>query len=233
MKKLAFLLLFALPLCSLYAQKKETVTVKAGTKLSDYFSASEKYLYPSFTHGNCLLKNGKTINSAFNYNLLSGEMDFLKGKDTLSISDTKDIQSIVVVKDTFYYADRCLKLIKSGRVGIYKANWLELKEIQKEGAMGTKNRTRAVDSYNYIFTYKDFKNLKSESDMVLQKKEEFYLSVNEGNYIISNKKNVLKLVPEKEDEVKEFIKSNKINFASQSDLLKLSAYLGNILPKKK
>jgi hypothetical protein len=228
MKTLSFLILFILLSCSLFAQKKETITVKAGTKIIDYFPGNERYLYPDFTKGKCILNGGRIISGLFNYNLLTGEMNFIKVRDTLAISDKKTVQLIVVAVDTFYYQNYCMQLIKSGRIRVYRTCRIEMVGLQKQGALGSIERTSAVDAYDYVLTGVRSYNLKAEVDEVFQKKEEYFFSTGTDDFVLINKKNALKMVPGKENELKNFIKSNKINFELRDDILKLTDLAASI-----
>ena len=93
MKNLLVLIIFFTLNHNLLAQKKTVVIVKAGTKITDYFSAPERYLYPEFMEGTCSLTNGQITLGLFNYNLLSGEMNFVKAKDTLAISNKAQVKN--------------------------------------------------------------------------------------------------------------------------------------------
>lgn len=104
MKRTIFLICLDLFITScLFAQKYEPVTVKAGTSVKDYFPVAERYLYPNFTEGKGFFKSRGSIPCLFNFNVLSGEMEFIQSKDTLVIAKKEEINSIVVATDTFYY----------------------------------------------------------------------------------------------------------------------------------
>ena len=62
MEKLVIIIISILCLTTgLSAQKNELVTVKAGTRVQDYFSFQDLYRYPEFIAGSVFFKNGTKI----------------------------------------------------------------------------------------------------------------------------------------------------------------------------
>jgi hypothetical protein len=90
MKKKLFII-YALLLTGSYsiAQEDNSIIVRAGTKLIDYFPVKERYRYPDFKDGQLMFKDGKSSPGRFNYNILLGEMEFLQSRDTLAIINKK------------------------------------------------------------------------------------------------------------------------------------------------
>ena len=111
---------------SLSAQKYESVTVKAGTKVRDYFPYKERYLYPQFIIGKVFLKNGLSNSAMFNYDLLLGEISFLKGPDALIINRKNDLDQVIVEQDTFIYRNAYYKMIHGGRLKVCSKDKIKL-----------------------------------------------------------------------------------------------------------
>ena len=49
-------------------------------------------------------------------------------------------------------------------------------------------------------------------DIEVQMTLEYYLSDSSGDFILFNRKNAIQLFPQKEDDIKAYIKSNKVDF---------------------
>ena len=214
----------------LSAQKNKSVTVKAGTRVIDYFPFAERYRYPVFTEGKVIFKNGNIFPGKFNYNFLSGEMQFIRLTDTLSLSDTKDLKSIVIAQDTFYYHNDYLEIIRSGRFKVFLKQGIVIKDIQKEGAYGTINRSGVSELYGHVLTGGNSVDLILRQDMVLQKTTDYFYSTQGNEFIRFSKKNVVNILPGKEDVIKNYLKSNKIDFDSREDLLKVADFVSKLFP---
>ena len=230
MKTTLISIFFIINICgNISAQKFQPITVKAGTSLNEYFPASERYLYPEFTMGKGNFVTGGIIPCKFNLNLLTGEIEFVQSKDTVLIAKKQEIVSIVVAQDTFYYHEGYLQLIRNGKFQVFLKRGLEIKDIRKEGAMGTVNRSSASESYSFIILGKRPYDLKPSEDVIIQKTVSYFFSVPGNSYVLFTKKNILKLANGKEAAVKSFIKSSKTDFEEKEDILKLADFVNKLL----
>jgi len=212
----------------LSAQNSKPVTVKAGERISDYFPVNERYRYPDFTEGNCIFKDGRIFHAKFNYNFLSGEIEFIQLPEIMIISNKKDISSVAIAQDTFYYHNGYLEMIRSSQPRIYLKQRIVLKEILKKGVMGTVNRNSASESVDHIVSGGMSYNLKLDADMVFQKTLEYFFSTPENDFIQITRRNIIRILPGKEEVIKNYLKSEKIDFESREDILKLAEYVSNL-----
>jgi hypothetical protein len=210
---------------SVSGQKNDLIIVKAGTKVLDYFPIKERYRYQQFTPGQVVFTNGIVNSAQLNYNFLLGEIEFIQSPDTLSITRKKDIRFIVVARDTFFYDNGYIELISGGNVRVGLKQYIKLKEVLKKGAYGVPARNVSIDSYNSIAAGGNFYELIPDEDILLQKTNGYYLSTASGGFVLFNRKNVLELFPQKVDIIKGYLKSDKVNFESRDDLLRLAAFL--------
>jgi hypothetical protein len=213
----------------LFAQRNDLITVKAGTKVIDYFSVKERYRYPDFSNGLLAFKNGTISSGRFNYNILLGEMEFIQSRDTLSINNKNDISLIVVAQDTFLYDNGYIELIHGGPVKVGLMQNVKLKEILRKGAMGTVNRSSSIEAFNSMSLMGNIYDLVPDEDWIFQKTENYFLLTSEKGIVQFSKKNLIEAFPQKEKAIKDYLKSNKIHFDSRKDIFKLTDYLDSIL----
>jgi len=206
-------------------QYYKAVTVEAGTSVTEKFPFEVRYLYPQFNDGAVSMRNGVASSYKLNYNLLLGEMEFISNSDTLLISRKKDLNFLAVAQDTFIYRSGYLKMIHSGTVKVLVRDKFKLTDIVKKGAMGAPNRNSAIDSYTAIPTDKQLLTLVPSEDLVFRRTLEFYIMTGDGDLVEFKKKNVMELYPRNENEIQKFLKTNKINFEEQTDILKLADFL--------
>jgi len=158
-------------------------------------------------------------------------MEFIQSKDTLMIAKKEQINSIVVAQDTFYYHDAYLQKIRSGPLSVFIKRKIVIKDIRKEGGMGTENRSSSIDSYNFLL-YNHGKlsvDLKIANDIILQKTVAYFYSTSGNDVIPFTRKNIIRILQGKEDEIKNYIKANNIDFESREDLLKLAGYVSDLI----
>ncbi len=211
------------------AQEYKTITVKAGTRVKDSFPFSERYLYPEFTKGTVTFKNRIVAPCLFNFNFLSGEIEFIKSKDTLIFTMKKEIDLIVIAKDSFYCNDTYLQLLHRGLFSVYLKRGMDIVNILKQGAMGTVNRSSASQSYESTESNHISIDLQPVDDMVLKKKDEYFFSFSGNDYLPLNKKNILRNLPGMDNEIRSYLKSNRVDFDSRQDVLRLTGFVNNLL----
>ncbi len=232
MKKNPFIIILLLLInISMFSQKFEPVTVKAGRKVGDCFSFNERYRYPEFVNGRIWLNKGIYSDKMLNYDFLSGEVEYIRGKDTLAIANGADIRYIVAAGDTFYFNKGAyLEQIYGQAPKVALKQYIKLKETQKQDSYGTSGAGSAINSYGMLPSQGGFYKLVANEDMVFQRTIEYYLSDLTGGFAPFDRKNVLKIFSSDKDKIKEYLKSNKIDFDNRDDLIKLAGYLSGLIP---
>lgn len=212
----------------LSAQDTRVITVKAGTAVIEYFPVQVRYRYPDFLAGQVQFNDGNVNAGRFNYNFLSGEMEFIQSPDTLSIDNKKEIKFITVAQDIFYYNNGYLELIYGGLVKVGLMQFFRLKDVVKKGAFGQTTRGVSIDTY-YLEARGDFHWWIPNEDLVFQKTQKYYFAPPESVFVQFNRKNVLQSFSQDEIKIKKYLKSNKVNFNSADDLLRLAEFLSSLL----
>jgi hypothetical protein len=229
MKKVLFFACYMFIINALLsAQKFEPVTVKPGMRVVDCFPFNERYRYTEFFTGRIYFKSGVNSEAKLNYDLLNWEMEYIRKKDTLAIANKKDIRLIVIVQDTFFYdKGYYLEQIHGGTVKVVQKQYIKLKETQKKDSYGTSSSGSATNSYGMMPLAGNFYKLIANEDMLFQRTLEYYLSDQSGEFVQYNKKNLIHLFPQHEDEIKAYIKTNKTSFEKRDDLIRLSDFLSS------
>jgi len=217
---------FIILILTLNAQYHDQILVSAGTRVADCFPPRVRYLYPDFKEGKVILYNGNYNSARLNYNFLFGEMEFIRERDTLTIINKKEIRSVVVEQDTFLLDNGYIRLIGIGPVTVGLKQAIRLKDILRKGAMGTTNRSSAIDTYNTVPLDGRIYDMVPNEDWVFRKTEEYFFSFRSVEFLPFNRRNVLKIFPEKKKTIEEYLKSEKISFDSREDLIQLAAFLG-------
>ncbi|MBK7713039.1 MAG: hypothetical protein IPJ37_20445 [Bacteroidales bacterium] len=116
-------------------------------------------------------------------------------------------------------------MIAGGTIKVGLKRYVKVKDILKKGAYGTTNRGASIDTYNSMWANGSSFDLTPAEDTEFEKMEEYYLTNPAGGFIPFRKKNVMQLFPEKTDEIKAYLKADKVDFESRNDLLRFAEYL--------
>jgi len=208
---------------------QESITVKSGTKIIDYFPPEERYRYPEFIEGRAIFKSGTFTESRFNYNILTGSMDFIQKKDTLAIGNADRIKMVVLEDDTFYFDKGYLEVLFSeGSCKLALKHFVKFVDTKKMGAYGMTSSTSAISSYSSISSDGGYYKLNVSDDVVVRKEKEYYLYTPEKGFLLFRKNNVMQSFPGKENEIKQYLKEHKVDYSSESDLMEFMTFLVQI-----
>ena len=232
MKNITFIsVLFVLMSIVASAQQVKNFTVRAGQSFVDVLSHDELFRYPKFIKGTTVYKDGTTTSERMNYNFVQGEMMFLNSRnDTLVITKKDAISQIILAEDTFYVNNGYYEHLagdKNAMLLMHK--YIKLVNVKKEGAYGISNSTGSVDSYSSLSANKNSATLKLKvsDDLDFALVTDFYFSKNSTEFVLARKNSISKLFPEKEETIKEFIKTQSIRFNEKDDLIKLTEFIKN------
>ena len=209
----------------LFGQYKSMI-VPAGTTIGENFPPSVRYFYSQFVQGKVVLNNNQILTAMLNYNMLSNEIEFLRGNDTLILIQKRDLKHVIAESDTFVYMSGYMKLIYNQKLKVYCKDKINLKEILKKGAMGAVNRSAGISSSNFDDEFGGIPYyLIAPDDMVFKREVLCYIATPNGTLEPFKRANILMLFRYHRTEINRYIKANKINFEKQEDVIKLAEYL--------
>lgn len=214
--------------CLLYGQNDEAIIVKKGTTLLDYVPPSDRYLYPEFKTGKVIFNEINYPGIKLNYHYLNGEIEFLNNTDTMTLVDKKDLKSVIIAEDTFFYDGGYILQIKSGQPTIGLQEAFEFKDYIKKDGVGSASSAGSNRSFSTITAAGGAHKLTADADLIFRRTKTFYILMSDGDFDLFNKKNLCKVFPKNKEEIKSYLKSNHIKFDSEEDILKLAEYLESL-----
>ena|SRR5687768_9438331 len=210
---------------SVFSQTTGTFTIKAGEDLSAVYKQAFKY--PEFRDGKVMFAYGTPAGGKMNYNFIIGKIQFIGEKnDTLVIADEASIKFISIGTDTFYYdKDNYVEQIANyGKVKLARQQRIKFLDEKNIGAFGIPNSTHDIDSYNTLRANNTYA-LKVNKDLVYSKERKYYFSKGDSQFLIVNRKNLLKEFPHKKTLIENYLKEHEIGYDNEEDLKKLFGYL--------
>jgi hypothetical protein len=206
-----------------FSQSVRSIRTKAGDDVAQAYSPSGFYRFSQFSEAKLCFKTGdKKTGILFNYNLFSGQMQFISPRgDTLDVAHAADIDSIVFAKNVFLFNDGFMEVIaQNDSLRLLKKVVLKT-DVEKIGAYGMPSSTAAINSYTTYSSGSNVYNLVLNQDVILiEHNYWFFLS---GKTILkANKTNLLDLLPaQKQANAQSYLKQNKTSFEKENDLKKL------------
>jgi len=211
---------------NLYAQSKKLYKVNPGEKVIEVIPKKDIYKYPEFRQGTVLLRDGTYGVARLNYNSLFGEMQFIDPKaDTLSLADEKNIASIAVSKDTFYYDNGYLELIADyNKIKLAGKRLIDFSNRQKIGALDIAGAGE-IETYTTMSSRESLKDLIAKEVLTFSEHMIYYFGDRFNHFMLANKKNVLKICAKEQGKISKYLDNNPVNFNNENDLKRLGIFL--------
>lgn len=185
------------------------------------------YLFDEFVDGVVYLKNYQKSHVKINYDASNLKMVFINNAEVLQIDDNSLIDSVVVDKQLFipfngHFAERV-----EFEQGILLVEWKLVDKYtgKKIGAMGIGN-SGSIEKINTGLLYARMQTDDNTQEIRKRTSDNtYYLNFDGRSVKFKNEKQLIKGFASLKEEIKDFIKSNNIDFTSSSDVKKLSKFI--------
>ena len=206
------------------AQSRKVTRVKAGDDIAQAYSKNGFYRLPNFSKTVLYYKSGsKNDGILFNYNILSGNMQFISPKgDTLDMAGIEAVDSIVFPQTAFYNNDGFQEVV--AQIGSFRLLKKPTIKMQAEniGAYGQPNPTSSIVNYTNYFSGTNVYNLVINQDIVIIETITWsFLDASNTVYKPSKATLLQSLPAEKKSAAEAYLQKNKVNFDKEKDLLAL------------
>jgi len=188
------------------------------------------YVFPTFIKGSVIMKNGNTNHSLLNYNTVTQEMIFEQNGKRLALDKLKTIDTVII-------SDR--KFIPVGNVFYEVAHMAPISlyiqhkgEITNEGrpiGYGTTRQTTSSTSFSKLTTEDGLYDLKLPDAYYVTNTSINWIKMDGSMVKFVNRRQFLKIFPDQENELKQFIKEHKIDLKVREDLITLVKYCNEVM----
>jgi len=180
-----------------------------------------QYLFPDFAEGSVLQKSGTVVKTRLNYNTLTQEMIFKQGDQFLALDKLYDIDTVFLENKKFVPAGEVFYEVGTlTPISLFIQHASEIIPPGGETGYG-KSQTSAITHVTdlkssgraYALSLPDEYTFRNQTTYLLRK---------DGNFItVKNVKDVKKVFQAKENLIDDFVKTNKISFKKDEDVIKL------------
>jgi hypothetical protein len=210
------------------AQSRRSIRVKAGEDIAQAYSPQGFYRFQQFSKAILFFKgDDQNIGQQFNYNILSGTLQFLNSAgDTLDIDAPANIDHVVFEKNVFVYNHGFMEVVSHTDSIILLKKIIIKTRVEKIGALGLPTQSAAIDNISIYSTGTNVYNFIINADVVVTENVYWYWMDKNNNILKATKENLLKLLAAgRQSTAETYMKQNKINFEKETDLKELMANL--------
>lgn len=178
-------------------------------------------LFDDFRSGTVYLKKRITTKAELNYDARNGKMIYLLDDQEMTLTNNHEVDSIVFDDSKFILYKKIYLEVANESNGSIFINW-KLRESLKgyRGAMGltTQTKIESID-LSHITTKK---NVQSTAEITkIENNNEYWFYVKGKLVKCRNEKNLMKQFPNNKEQLRDFIKREKIRFKNPTDAIRL------------
>jgi hypothetical protein len=189
-------------------------------------------LFPKFSKGIVKLKDGKTYTAILNYETVEQEMIFLQRKLTIVLDNPQLIDTIFLSNRIFVpFQKGFYEVIVKAPIALFIQHKSYVESLGSPIGYGALSQTTAPSYVRQIFDRTGSIALKIPPDYKVVDDSEIWVRWNNGMEKFTTKKQFLKIFPDSEKQLNQFINKNNIDFKNSGDLAKLITYLNEIYNK--
>lgn len=184
------------------------------------------YLFPEFTKGVVLMKNGIKNETLLNYNSLTEEMIFENNGTKLAIGQPELVDTVYIKGRKFFLLNgKFVELINNSKYKLYAEHKCTIKDPGRPAAYGGTSQTSSATSYSSYFAGGQVYELKLPEGYETKPFVDYWL-VKDGEVSkFLSIRQLAKLFNEKDNSFKEFVKKHDVKYTDQSGIIELIRYL--------
>jgi hypothetical protein len=210
-----------------FSQSNSLILVKAGENPAKVIPKKLTYRYEDFQNGKLYFPSGKSsATMRLNYNSLYDDLMFIDKKgDTLVVGIDQVFSYAEIGGNQFYHdrqkgyyeilqGDDKIKLVSKSYFGI------QGKDASGSNGYGTTSGTTGA----IVATRMTSSSMVLNQDVSYSKDISYFFLEDNELYLKANKSSLLKLFPNQKDAIKEYLKTNPVDFLKEEDLIRVTAY---------
>jgi hypothetical protein len=184
------------------------------------------YLFPEFTKGYVLMKNGIKSEAMLNFNSLTEEMLFENKGTKLAVSQLDKIDTVFINGHKFIvFNNKFLELLYSSKLSLFAEHKCSIKDPGKPAGYGGTSQTAAISSYSTYLSGGQVYELKLPEGYQTKPFVEYWLRENGQMNKFITLRQIVKLYSNKEDILKKYIKNQKVNYDDYQSLIGLVKFI--------
>ena len=189
-----------------------------------------QYLFPEFGKSVVLMKNGEKKGSVMNFNTVSEKLVFISEGKYYDLMNPEVIDTVILNNCKFIPMGKAFyETLISGPVSLFIQHKANLVSAGKQVGYGGTSQVASTTNISSIETMGGTFNLTLPPDYVVKPAPVCWIRMNEKYMDFTTEKQFLRLFPEKSDQIKEYIKKNKIRIDKKDHLIKLVRYTTSVL----
>lgn len=188
-----------------------------------------QYLYSAFSPAVVKMRNGTRNRALLNYNIVTEKMVYFKDEDYYDMISTELIDTVYLAGSKFIPVGKIFhEVLADGPIGFFIQHKGTLMSAGAPAGYGGTSQVSNTKSLTSVELSGMRYNLSLPSDFTVSLTPVFWIRIGEKYESFINERQFLRLFPEQEDKLKDFIKKSRVKFDKPATLAKLAIYCNSM-----
>lgn len=188
-----------------------------------------QFLFPEFTSGRVTLKTGQGYDVLLNYNIVSEKINFLQQGKILKLANPNSVDTIFINGRKFIPFEKVFyEVLSENPYPLFVQHEAKVKQPPNRDSYGNVPETASVTSLSFLGTDVDYYKL-ADKEVIIENIELYWIRINNSMQSFSEKSQLIKIFPDFKDEIKAYIRKEKIRFGNNDDVKKLVVYCNSLM----
>lgn len=198
-------------------------------KLSGQSGSLPQYLFAEFAECDIKMKSGQIQKQEMNYNTVTEKMVFTRDNKYYDLTNPEMVDTIILQNCRFVPAGKAFyEMLVSGTVSLFIQHKGSLMSAGKQVGYGGTSQVASANYLNNIELDGLQVNLRLPDNYIVNPSPVYWIRKENRWLSFSGEKQFLKIFPEKENQLKGFIKGNRIKFDKPENLTRLVKYCNTL-----
>lgn len=178
-----------------------------------------QYLFGEFSKGTIRMKNGQQQTPLLNYNMVTEKMVFIRSDNYYDLLNTESVDTVFIYDSRFIPVGKSFyEVLVSAPISLFIQHKGNLLPAGKPVGYGGTSQVATSDQINNITLSSGQYNLELPANFIVRIAPVFWLRKDNEMVSFETEKQFLKLFPGKEDQIKSYMKENRLKFNRPDNL---------------
>lgn len=171
------------------------------------------------------MKSGKTFSTVLNYNMVDEEMVFDQNGVYMVLDKPNEIDTVFLQNRKFIPVEKAFhEVLVTGSVSLYIQHKCRWSAVASKSAYGMTSQTNASNAVSTMHSGNQVRNLEVPDNLTVSPANIYWIKIKNEMHKFTSERQLLKLLPEIENDLKDYLKKNKLNLRKKEDVFQIGLF---------
>jgi hypothetical protein len=189
---------------------------------TDTINNPAQFLFPHFSLGIVKMKNSEKVTLLLNYNIVTEKMIFFQNDLQFDLINYENVDTIYIQKRKFIPSGKVFyEVMVKAPVSFFVQHRGSLQSPPKPAAYGGTSEVSSSDYITNINFGGDVFRMKNIAEFVVKVDPLYWIRNKDKMLSFMNEKQLLKILSDKKNDVRQFIRQNNLDVEKPSDIIRI------------